>query len=109
MEKNFKVLIGALAGVIVVLVGVLIYVWVDRNSMINDLTVDKETLTAEMVQLQEDYSNLSSTNDTLNNELMLEREKVAQLLEKVKQTEANNRARLRKYEKELGTLRSIMR
>jgi len=109
MEKNFKVLIGALAGVIVVLVGVLIYVWVDRNSMINDLTVDKETLTAEMVQLQEDYSNLSSTNDTLNNELMLEREKVAQLLERVKKTEANNRAKLRKYEKELGTLRSIMR
>jgi len=96
MEKNFKVLIGALAGVIVVLVGVLIYVWVDRNSMINDLTVDKETLTAEMVQLQEDYSNLSSTNDTLNNELMLEREKVAQLLERVKKTEANNRAKLRK-------------
>ncbi|MBR7157341.1 MAG: hypothetical protein IKD16_02990 [Bacteroidales bacterium] len=109
MEKNFKVLIGALAGVIVVLVGVLIYVWVDRNSMINDLTADKETLTAEMVQLQEDYSNLSSTNDTLNNELMLEREKVAQLLERVKKTEANNRAKLRKYEKELGTLRSIMR
>ena len=109
MEKNFKVLIGALAGVIVVLVGVLIYVWVDRNSMINDLTVDKETLTAEMVQLQEDYSNLSSTNDTLNNELMLEREKVAQLLERVKKTEANNRAKLRKYEKELGTLRSSMR
>ena len=94
MEKNFKVLIGALAGVIVVLVGVLIYVWVDRNSMINDLTVDKETLTAEMVQLQEDYSNLSSTNDTLNNELMLEREKVAQLLERVKKTEASNRAKL---------------
>ena len=109
MEKNLKVWIGALAGVIVVLVGVLIYVWVDRNSMINDLTVDKETLTAEMVQLQEDYSNLSSTNDTLNNELMLEREKVAQLLERVKKTEANNRAKLRKYEKELGTLRSIMR
>ena len=59
MEKNFKVLIGALAGVVVLLVGVLIYVWVDRNSLINDLTVDKETLTAEMVQLQQDYSALS--------------------------------------------------
>ena len=77
MEKNFKVLIGSLAGVVVLLVGILIYVWVDRNSLINDLTVDKETLTAEMVQLQQDYSALSTTNDTLNNELMLEREKVA--------------------------------
>ncbi len=109
MEKNFKVLIGALAGVVVLLVGILIYVWVDRNSLINDLTIDKETLTAEMVQLQEDYSALSTTNDTLNNELMLEKEKVAQLIERVKQTEAKNKAQLRKYEKELGTLRSIMR
>lgn len=109
MEKNFKVLIGALAGVVVLLAGILIYVWVDRNSLINDLTIDKETLTAEMVQLQEDYSALSTTNDTLNNELMLEREKVAQLIERVKQTEAKNKAQLRKYEKELGTLRSIMR
>ncbi len=109
MEKNFKVLIGALSGVVLVLVALLIYVWVDRNAMINDLTVDKETLTAEMEQLQEDYSNLSTTNDTLNNELMVEREKVAQLLERVKKTEANNRAKLRKYEKELGTLRAIMR
>ncbi len=109
MEKNFKVLIGALAGAIVLLAGILIYVVVDRNSIINDLTVDKETLTAEMVQLQSDYSALSSTNDTLNNELMLEKEKVAQLIERVKQTEAKNKAQLRKYEKELGTLRAIMR
>ncbi len=109
MEKNFKILIGALAGVVVLLAGILIYVWVDRNSMIDDLTVDKETLTAEMLQLQEDYSNLSTTNDTLNNELALEKEKVAQLIERVKKTEANNRAKLRKYEKELGTLRTIMR
>ena len=109
MEKNFKILIGSLAGVVVLLLGILIYVVVDRNSIINDLTVDKETLTAEMVQLQQDYSELSSTNDTLNNELMLEKEKVAQLIERVKQTEAKNKAQLRKYEKELGTLRSIMR
>ena len=109
MEKNFKVLIGTLAGVVVLLVGILIYVVADRNSIINDLTVDKETLTAEMMQLQQDYSALSSTNDTLNNELMLEKEKVAQLIERVKKTEAKNKAQLRKYEKELGTLRSIMR
>lgn len=109
MEKNFKILIGSLAGVIVVLIAVLAYVWIDRNSYIDEITIDKENLTAEMLQLQEDYANLTTTNDTLNNELIIEREKVAQLIERVKQTEATNRAQLRKYEKELGTLRSIMR
>lgn len=109
MEKNFKTIIYVLSAVAVLLVGVLIYVWVDRNNMINELTVDKETLTVEMQQLQEDYSNLSTTNDTLSSELAKEREKVAQLIERVQKTEANNKYMLRKYEKELGTLRSIMR
>ena len=109
MEKNLKILIGVLSGVALILAGVLIYIWIDRNSMIDDLTVEKETLTTEMIQLQQDYSNLSSTNDTLNAELQVEREKVEQLLERVKKTEATNRAKLRQYEKELGTLRSIMR
>jgi DNA repair ATPase RecN len=109
MEKNFKMIIIALASLAVVLIGVLIYVWTDRNSLIDDLTVEKEDLTAQMIQLQNDYANLSTTNDTLNTELMLEREKVAQLIERVKKTEASNKAKLRKYEKELGTLRSIMR
>ncbi|MBR4801671.1 MAG: hypothetical protein IK041_02555, partial [Bacteroidales bacterium] len=56
-----------------------------------------------------DYATLSSTNDTINTQLQIEREKVAELIEKVKKTEANNAAQLRKYEKELGTLRAIMR
>ncbi|MBQ5863957.1 MAG: hypothetical protein IIW66_01005 [Bacteroidales bacterium] len=66
MEKNFKMIIIALASLAVVLIGVLIYVWTDRNSLIDDLTVEKEDLTAQMIQLQNDYANLSTTNDTLN-------------------------------------------
>lgn len=108
MDKNFKIIIGALAAVVVVLLGVLAYVWTDRNSLIDGLTIEKDDLTAQMVQLQNDYSTLSTTNDTLNNELMMEREKVAQLIDRVQKTESNNKAMLRKYEKELGTLRSIM-
>jgi len=109
MEKNLKTIMWALSAAVVVLACILIYVWVDRNQLIDDLTIDKENLTEQMEQLQTDYSSLSSTNDTLNQELNLEREKVAQLIEKVKQTEATNKAKLRKYEKELGTLRAIMR
>ena len=109
MEQNYKKIIIALAAVAVVLLGVLIYVFVDRNSIINDLTIEKDDLTAQMVELQNDYANLSTANDTLNAELMLEREKVAQLLERVQKTEATNKAKLLKYERELGTLRSIMR
>ena len=92
MDKKFKIIIGVLSAAVAVLAIVLIYVWIDRNSYINELTIDKENLTAEMLQLQEEYAQLSSTNDTLNNEILLEREKVAQLIERVQKTEATNKA-----------------
>jgi len=109
-EKNvYKIVTITLAVVAVILAGVLIYVWTDRNSMIDDLTIEKDQLTEQMEQLKGDYATLSSTNDSINMELDREREKVEQLLDRVKKTEAKNKAKLRQYEKELGTLRSVMR
>ena len=45
----------------------------------------------------------------MNAQLDSSKEEVAQLVERIKKTEATNRAKMRQYEKELGTLRSIMR
>ncbi len=109
MEKNLKTIVIVLSVVAVILLAVLAWVWIDRQGMIDDLTVEKESLTEQMMQLQADYATLSSNNDSLNYQLDVEREKVEQLIERVKNTEATNRAKLRQYEKELGTLRSIMR
>lgn len=108
-EKRLKTIVIVLAAITVVLVGVLAWMWSERTGVIDDLTVEKEKLTSEMIQLQSDYEGLSSNNDSLNVQLTVEREKVAQLIDRVKRTEATNRAKLREYEKELGTLRSIMR
>lgn len=109
-EKNpFKVAVIVLAVVALVLVGVLAYIWVDRKSLIDDLTVEKNNLTEQLVELQNDYSVLSSNNDSLNVQMDREREKVEQLLERIKKTDAANRTKIRQYEKELGTLRSIMK
>ncbi|MDX9782639.1 MAG: hypothetical protein RBT35_06635 [Bacteroidales bacterium] len=108
-EKKLKTIVIVLAAVAVVLAGVLGWLWIERTGVIDDLTVEKEKLTNEMVQLQSDYDGLSSNNDSLNVQLTVEREKVAQLIDRVKSTEATNRSKLREYERELGTLRSIMR
>ena len=106
---SLKNIVIALSVVAVILLGVLVYVWIDRNSLIDDLTIEKDQLTEQLGELQMDYQNLSSNNDSLNVELAREREKVEQLIERVKKTEATNRAKMRQYEKELGTLRSIMK
>ena len=107
--KKLKNIIIVLAVLIGLLAAVFIFVWSDRQSMIKDLTLDKEELTQELVSLQGEYSVLSSDNDSLNVQLDREREKVDQLLERIQKTEASNRSKIRQYEKELGTLRSIMK
>ncbi len=108
-EKKLRNLVIALAVVAGILAVVMAWIWIDRSGMIGDLTVEKEQLTQEMMTLKEDYSTLTTNNDSLNVQLEKEREKVDQLLERVKRTEATNRVKLREYEAELGTLRSIMR
>lgn len=99
----------ALIVVAVLLAGALAYVWYQQSSLVKELTLDKENLTQEMIALQNDYASLSSDYDTINSQLDSSREEVSQLIERIKKTEATNRSKIRQYERELGTLRSIMK
>ena len=108
-EQTLKKVMYALIAVVLLLAGVLAYVWYQKTSLVNDLTVEKEELTAQMVALQNDYETLSSEYDDINLQLDSSRIEVQLLIEKVRKTEATNRSKIRQYEKELGTLRSIMR
>ena len=106
---DLKKVIYALAAVAVLLAGTLAYIWWSKSSLVNELNVEKEELTSQMIALQNDYASLSSDYDMINSQLDSSREEVSQLIERIKKTEATNRSKMRQYEKELGTLRSIMR
>ena len=110
MENNtLKKIMYALIAVAVLLAGALAYIWYQKTSLVKELTIDKEELTAQMVELQNDYASLSSDYDSINSQLDSSREEVSQLIARIQKTEATNRSKMRQYEKELGTLRSIMR
>ena len=106
---DLKKVIYALVAVALLLAGALAYIWWDKTSLVNELNVEKEELTSQMIALQNDYATLSSDYDMINSQLDSSREEVSQLIERIKKTEATNRSKMRQYEKELGTLRSIMR
>lgn len=107
--KSLKTVLYVLAGVAVLLAVALIFIWSQKSSLIRELEVEKQDLTAQMENLQNDYASLSSDYDSINSQLDTSRAEVANLLERIKKTDATNRAKMRQYEKELGTLRSIMR
>ncbi|MBO5546892.1 MAG: hypothetical protein Q4E27_05035 [Bacteroidales bacterium] len=106
---GLRALMIAMIVVALGLAAALAYVLSSKNKLVNDLNQEKQDLTEQIVALQSDYENLSSEYDTINAQLDSSREEIAQLVDRVKRTEATDRAKIRQYEKELGTLRSIMR
>lgn len=108
-EQTLKKTMYALIAVAAVLLAALVFVWFERTSLVNDLNIEKEDLTAQMISLQKDYAELSSDYDVINSQLDSSREQVSQLIDRIKKTEATNRSKIRQYEKELGTLRNIMK
>lgn len=99
----------ALAVVAVALAAALGYIWNQKSTLVGELETEKADLTAQMLALQSDFENLNSDYENINHQLDTSREQVAALIDKLQKTEATNRAKIRQYEKELGTLRSIMK
>ncbi len=108
-NKSLKNIMYALAGVAVLLAAGLVYIWSSKSSLVKDLDAEKQDLTQQIEALKSDYDSLTSDYESINSQLDSSREEVNQLVERIKKTEATDRAQIRKYEKELGTLRSIMK
>ncbi|MBQ3765474.1 MAG: hypothetical protein II874_01890 [Bacteroidales bacterium] len=87
----------------------LAWIWNQKSSLVNELEGEKAELAQQMLSLQSDFENLNSDYENINSQLDTSREQVALLIDKLAKTEATNRAKIRQYEKELGTLRSIMK
>ena len=108
-KKGPRTLMTILAVIALVLAGILGYMLYQRNALVKDLESEKAELAQQMVALQEDFNTLNSDYENINHQLDTSREQVALLIEKLSKTEATNRAKIRQYEKELGTLRAIMK
>ena len=108
-NKSLKNVMWGLVAVAAVMACALAYIWASKSSLVRDLNAEKEDLTQQMIALRGDYESLSSDYESVNSQLDSSREEVNQLIERIQKTEATNRAKMRQYEKELGTLRSIMR
>ena len=108
-KKGPRTVMTALAAVAAILALVLGYMLYQRSALVKDLESEKAELAQQMVDLQNDFSTLNSDYEAINHQLDTSREQVALLIEKLSKTEATNRAKIRQYEKELGTLRTIMK
>ena len=73
-----------------------------------DLMVVRDTLQNRLSAIAFDLSNLKTENDTINQNLIIERHKADSLLNKLKQERSWSYAKIKQYERELGTMRTVM-
>ena len=74
-----------------------------------ELNQAKDSLEQNLENMIAEYESLQTTNDEVNQELLAEKERVKSLLQKLRNERYYSRSTFDEYEKELGTLRQIMR
>ncbi len=114
-KKNNNTLLWVILAVLLVALGVLGYLYwnqhTEMNGLIEQMTIEKEELQEEYEDLAiqfDGYQNMDIRNDSLQDLLSREQQRVQDLLEELRQTKASNARRIAELKKELATVRAVM-
>ena len=115
-KKNQNTLLWVLFAVLLAALGVLAYLYWNQHTELNELveqmTIEKEELQEEYEDLAiqfDGYQNMDIRNDSLQDLLSREQQRVQDLLEELRQTKASNARRIAELKKELATVRAVMK
>ncbi len=107
--RGYRIVIIILAVLLVVLSA--LYFSIHRQQMVDNqlLQSDRDSIQNDLGRLMTDYDNLHVTNDSLTAEMTVERGRADSLMTRLKNERSWNLAKIKQYEKEVGTLRTIMK
>ena len=106
---GYRIVIIILSAILVALS--VLYYSIHRQQMIDNelLQADRDSIQNDLGRLMTDYDGLRISNDSISAGLTLERERADSLMTRLKKERSWNLAKIKQYEKEVGTLRTIMR
>lgn len=115
-KNKSSVILVVLLVVLLLTTGGLVY-WnlnqrVELNELVEQMTIEKEELENEYEDLAiqfDGYQNMDIRNDSLQDLLSREQQRVQDLLEELRQTKASNARKIAELKKELATVRSVMK
>jgi chromosome segregation ATPase len=108
-ERRNNIIVIALS-VILVAVGVLYFMQNrEHREIVRELNAEKDSIQMELTELVVRYDSLETENDTINEQLFLAQNKVKDLLLEIEQTKKISIEKINSYQKQVTTLRSIMR
>ena len=104
-DKMLMIVIGCLSVVLI-----LLFILRSENKKhIAAIHEEKQLLEQELTDLSHNYDDLKTSNDTLNEKLQLEQEKILTLMDQMKKFRDNSYAEINRYKKEIGTLKNVLR
>ncbi len=111
-----KSVVYTIFAILLVLVAVLAYLFLSQrkemNEMVEQMTIEKEELEDEYEDLAiqfDGYQQMDIRNDSLQDLLAREQQRVQDLLEELRTTKASNARRIAELKKELATVRAVMK
>lgn len=110
-SKNLRnnIIVIALSAILMVML-VLFYMQRREHGLImKDITAEKDSIQSELTQIVAGYDMLKTENDTINEQLVFAQAKVRDLLIEVEQTKKVSYEKISDYQKQVTTLRGIMR
>lgn len=115
-KKNNNKLLWIILAVLLIALGALTYLYwnqhTEMNELVEQMTIEKEELQEEYEDLAiqfDGYQNMDIHNDSLQDLLSREQQRVQDLLEELRQTKASNARRIAELKKELATVRAVMK
>lgn len=107
--RGYRIVIVILSVILVALSA--LYYGLHRQQMLDNelLQADRDSIQSDLGRLMVDFDNLQITNDTLSTHLGVERNRADSLMARLKKERSWNLAKIKQYEKEVGTLRSLMK
>lgn len=73
------------------------------------LQIDRDSIQSNLSHLMVDFDNLQVSNDSISANLSIERQRADSLMDRLKKERSWSYAKIKQYEKEVGTLQSLMR
>ncbi|NQU54401.1 MAG: hypothetical protein HQ522_17900 [Bacteroidetes bacterium] len=96
----------------VVLVAVIVLFFIqreERNVIFGEIKAEKDSIQYQLNEIAAGYDSLNTENDTINEQLFIAQAKVKDLLIEVEQTKKVSYTKISGYQKQVTTLRGIMR
>lgn len=113
MQKKSFIIVSVI--MLVIIAALVVWNFSQRqelNEMVEQMTIEKEELEEEYEDLAiqfDGYQQMDIRNDSLQDLLSREQQRVQDLLEELRQTKASNARKIAELKKELATVRAVMK